>query len=96
MSDVAIPDGHLYPINIDVDLMVAANGPDDIFCRGQPLELNTEVLELLPLGTVAAKRVHAPAGIDGKERGARFQPHSLPITVHSLRLQSEMRYLKSA
>ncbi len=85
MSDVAIPDGHLYPINIDVDLMVAANGPDDIFCRGQPLELDAEILELLPLGTVAAQRVHAPAGIDGKESGARFQPHSLPITVHSLR-----------
>jgi hypothetical protein len=30
--------------------------------------------------------VDAPAGIDGKESGARFQPHSLPITVHSLRL----------
>ncbi len=54
MSDVAIPDGHLYPINIDVDLMVAANGPDDIFGRGQPLELNAEVFELLPLGIVAA------------------------------------------
>ncbi len=82
---MAIPDGHLYPINIDVDLMVAANGPDDIFCRGQPLELKAEILELLPLGTVAAKRVDATAGIDGKERGARFQPHSLPIAVHSLR-----------
>jgi hypothetical protein len=80
------PDGHLDPKEPDVELVVAAQRPDRVLGRRDPLELDAQELEFAPLEGVRLQREQPPGGVCGEQHLVRLHAsgHGLVYEVDLL------------
>ena len=78
-------DGNLKSEDVEVDLVISANGPEDVAHDGHPLEVQSQVGQLNPSRTVLAQ-VEDPAGgvnaeqnLAGHEHGRRIKSVRSPL-----------------
>ena len=79
-------DGVLAAVDEDVDLLVAADGPQAVLGGGQPLELHAQVGERQPAGGAARQPVHPPQHVHTKQaarHGHQAAKLSRIISAHS-------------